>query len=98
MPDPKYDLDGVSNVPDMPTTSGLAGAYPTGKGNVDMDGIESVKTDAALTHDDDWAWPQGKPVDLNAVTDVEGMAKNADMVDGTGTFEKWPRAWSPRGK
>ena len=88
---PKYNLDDVANpVADFKVAPI---PYDKHKGDSSLDGVVSIESDSALTYDTDASYGQGKPVNLNCVTEVDGSAKVTDYSGNTGTVTDWPRAF-----
>jgi hypothetical protein len=87
-----YDLDGVSNIETSASMSDMP--YPKGKGDVSLDNVGSVDTDASLTYNPDDAFPGGATVTLDAVTGLpfgEGAQKRYDGTSGH--IKEWPKAF-----
>lgn len=66
-----YNLDGILNIEQRPRYQELS-QYPLGKGNTDLDGIESVEANSSLTWYGDDAFPRGKTISMDAVTEIPG--------------------------
>lgn len=91
--DEKYNLDGVANV-ETDNSMAPISFYPTGKGNHDLDGVESVQDSASLTYKPDDAFGQGPAVQLDAVTGLPmGEGARSEYAGGTGVVTKWPKAF-----
>ena len=92
MADNKYDLDGVANVSSHQQAP--LSSFPMGKGNTDLDGVESVEDSASITYKPDDAYGRGASVQLDATTGLPmGEGARSEMVGGTGTVTNWPKAF-----
>lgn len=90
----KYDLDGVMNIESKEEMAPVS-FFPTGKGNHDLDGVESVQDSASLTYKPDDAFGQGPRVQLDATAGLPmGEGAKSEVAGGTGTVESWPKGWN----
>ena len=88
-----YNLDGVANV-EMNRDHAYMTEFPRGKGNTQLDGVISVDTNSGHVYEADEAYPTGKRVEMDAITDLPlGNGAEMDYAGGTGTITDWPKAF-----
>lgn len=86
-PGADYSMDDISSIDPSGKPVGPEGAYPTGKGSVSMDGIESVETHESLTYESDKLFEEnfGPEIKLDAVTELPGYKRPKPVYSGEGT-------------
>jgi hypothetical protein len=86
-PGADYSMDNVSSLTPSDKPVGPEGAFPMGKGNTDMDGVESVEANSSLTYKSDQIFSEnfGPPIEMDAVTELPNAKRIKPAYSGEGT-------------